>query len=39
MKELGDGVYDELEIDPSDYDSPPAGRRNAVRNLKDDYET
>lgn len=24
MKELGDGAYDELEIDPSDYDSLPA---------------
>ena len=24
MKELGEGVYDELEIDPSDYDSLPA---------------
>lgn len=24
MKELGYGVYDELEIDPSDYDSLPA---------------
>lgn len=24
MKELGDDVYDELEIDPSDYDSLPA---------------